>query len=93
MRKRIKVAWRSNDGIWATRRRYSASDFVFQDGAQNLQSGLPGQLFYLRLDLGPHLGHRQRHPHQQLLPSCDLELVIGPALFPLVILSHGGTLL
>jgi hypothetical protein len=25
--------------------------------AQDLQSDLPGQLFYLRLHLGPHLGH------------------------------------
>ena len=75
------------------RRSYSARDFVFQDGAQDLQSGLPGQLFYLRLHLGPHFGHRQRHPHQQLLPSHHLELVIGLALFPLVILFHGGSLL
>src|SRR5215469_11303937 len=41
----------------------------------------------------PHLGHRQRHPHQQLLPSHYLKLVIGLARFPLVILSHGGSLL
>jgi hypothetical protein len=67
-------------------------DFVFQDGAQDLQPGLPGQLFHLRLHLRPHLGYRQRHPHQQLLPSRDLELVIGLALFPLVILFHGGSL-
>jgi hypothetical protein len=40
-------------GIGPMRRSYSARLFVFQDGAQDLQSGLPGQLFYLRL----HLGH------------------------------------
>jgi hypothetical protein len=79
--------------IWPMRWSYSARDFVVQDGAQDLHSGLPGHLFYLRLHLGSHLGHRQRHPHQQLLPSHDLELVIGLALFPLVILSHGGSLL
>jgi hypothetical protein len=32
------------------------------------------------------------HPHQQLLPSHDLELVIGLALFPLAILFHCGSL-
>ena len=69
------------------------SDFVFQNGAQDLQPGLPGQLFHLRLHFRPHLGYRQRHPHQQLLPSDDLELVIGLALFPLVFVSHGGSLL
>ena len=37
--------------------------------------------------------NRQRHPHHQLLPSEDVELVIGPLLFPLVIVSHGGSLL
>ena len=68
-------------------------DFVFQNGAQNLQPSLPGQLFHLRLHLCPHLGYRQRHPHQQLLSSHHLELVIGLALFPLVILFHGGSLL
>jgi hypothetical protein len=31
--------------------------------------------------------------HQQLLPSYDLELVNGLALFALVFLSHGGSLL
>ena len=75
------------------RRPHPTRDFVFQDGAQDLQAGLPGQLFYLRLQLGPHLGHRQRHPHHQLLPSHHLELVIGLALFPLIFLSHGGSLL
>ena len=39
------------------------------------------------------LGHRQGHSHQQLLPSHYLKLVIGLARFPLVILSHGGSLL
>jgi hypothetical protein len=68
-------------------------DFVFQDGPQDLQPSFPRQLFHLRLHLRPHLGDRQRHPHQQLLPSYHLELVIGLALFPLVILSHGGSLL
>ncbi len=33
------------------RRPHPTRDFVFQDGAQNLQSGLPGQLFHLRLRL------------------------------------------
>ena len=75
------------------RRSYPAGDFVFQDGAQDLQPGLPGQLFHLRLQLGPHLGHGQRHPHHQLLPSHDLEVVIGLPVFPLVIVSHGGSLL
>jgi hypothetical protein len=68
-------------------------DFVFQDGAQNLQPGLPGQLFHLSLHLRPHLGYRQRHPHQQLLSSDHFELVIGLAVFPLVFVSHGGSLL
>jgi hypothetical protein len=68
-------------------------DFVFQDGAQDLQSRLPGQLLHLRLHLRPQLGHRQRHPHQHLLPAHDLELVIGLVLFTLVIVSHGGSLL
>jgi hypothetical protein len=58
------------------RRHHSARDFVFQDGPQDLQPGLPGQLFYLRLHLGPYLGHWQWHPHQQLLPSHHLELVL-----------------
>jgi hypothetical protein len=31
--------------------------------------------------------------HQQFLPSDDLELVIGLAVFPLVFVSHGGSLL
>ncbi len=79
--------------IGPMRRSYPASDFIFQDGSQNLQPGLPGQLLYLRLHLRPHLGHRQRHTHHQLLPSDDLELVIGLALFPLVFVSHGGSLL
>lgn len=35
----------------------------------------------------------RRHPHQQLLPSDDLELVTGLAVFPLVIVSQGGSLL
>jgi len=51
-------------------------DFIFQNGAQDLQPGLPGQLFHLRLHLRPYLGYWQRHPHQQLLPSDDLQLVI-----------------
>jgi hypothetical protein len=72
---------------------YPVRDFVFQDGSQNLQPGLPGQLFYLRLHLRPHLGYRRRHPHHQLLPSHDRELVIGLALFPLVFVSYGGSLL
>jgi len=75
------------------RRPYPVRDFVFQNGAQDLQPGLPGQFFYLRLHLGPHLGYWQGHPHQQLLPSDDLELVIGLAVFPLVFVSHGGSLL
>jgi hypothetical protein len=75
------------------RRSHPERDFVFQDGAQDLQPGLPSQLFYLRLHLCPHLGDRQRHPHQQFLPSDDLELVIGLAFFPLVFVSHGGSLL
>ncbi len=66
------------------RRPHTTSNFVFQDGPQDLQPGLPGQLFHLHLHLCPHLGHWQRHPHQQLLPSDDLKLVIGLALFPLV---------
>jgi len=74
-------------------RSHSASDFVFQDGPQNLQTGLPSQLFHPRLHLCPRLGHRQRHLHQQLLPSDYFKLVIGLVLFPLVILSHGGSLL
>ena len=69
---------------------YPTGDFVFQDGAEDLQPCLTGQLFHLRLHLGPHLGHRQRHPHQQLSPSHHLELVIGLALFPLVIVSHSA---
>ncbi len=68
-------------------------DFVFQDGPQDLQPSFPGQLFYLCLHLRPHLGYRQRDPHQQLLPSHHLELVIGLVLFPLVFVSHGGSLL
>ena len=75
------------------RRSHPVSYFVFQNGSQNLQTGLPGQLFHLRLHLGPHLGYRQRHPHQQLLPTDNLELVIGLAVFPLVFLYHGGSLL
>jgi hypothetical protein len=67
--------------------------FVLQNGSQDLQPGLPGQLFHLRLHLCPHLGYRQRHLHHQLLPLDDLELVIGLAVFPLVFLSHGGSLL
>jgi len=74
-------------------RSYPARDFVFQDGAQNLQPGLPRQLFHLRLQFAPHLGYRQRHLHHQLLPSEDVELVIGLLLFRLVIVSHGGSLL
>jgi len=75
------------------RRPYPASHFVFQDGSRNLQPRLPGQLLHLRLHLRSHLGHRQRHTHQQLLPADNLKLVIGLTLFPLVILSHGGSLL
>jgi hypothetical protein len=74
------------------RRPYPASYFVFQNSSQDLQPGLPGQLFQLSLHLRPHLGHRQRHPHQQLLPSDDFELVIGLAVFPQVFVSHGGSL-
>src|SRR4029077_13203632 len=79
--------------IWAMRRSYPASDFIFQDGSQDLQPGLPGPLFYLCLHLRPHLCQWQRYPHQQLLPTDNLELVIGLALFPLVFVSHGGSLL
>jgi hypothetical protein len=75
------------------RRPYSARYFVFQNGAQDLQPGLPGQLFHLRLHLCPHLGYRQRHPHQQFFPADHLELVIGLAVLPLVFVSHGGSLL
>jgi hypothetical protein len=67
--------------------------FIFQYGPQDLQPSFPGQLFHLCLHLRPHLGDGQRHPHQQLLLSHDLELVIGLALFPLVFVSHGGSLL
>src|SRR5713226_6114629 len=89
----LSPAHTARGGIGPMRRSYPVSYFVFQDGAQNLQPGLPGQLLYLRLHLCPHLGYRQRHPHQQLLPSDDLELVIGLALFALVFVSHGGSLL
>src|SRR6266567_583783 len=89
----LSPAQTASGGIRPMRRSHPVSYFVFQNGSQDLQSSLPGQLFHLRLHLGPHLGHRQRHPHQQLLPSHDLELVIGLALFPLVILFHGGSLL
>ena len=75
------------------RRSYPAGDFVFQNGAQDLQPGLPGQLFHLRLHLRPHLGYRQRHLHQQLLPSDDFELVIGLTVIALVFLFRGGSLL
>jgi hypothetical protein len=75
------------------RRSYPAADFVFQNGPQDLQPGLPGQLFHLRLHLGPHLGHRQGHPHQQLLLSDYLKLVIGLMLLALIFLFHGGSLL
>ncbi len=75
------------------RRSDSARHFVFQDGAQNLQPGLPRQLFHLRLQFAPHLGYRQRHLHQQLLPTDDLKLGIGLVVFALVFVSHGGSLL
>jgi hypothetical protein len=74
-------------------RSHPARDFVFQNSSQDLQPGLPGQLFHLSLHLRPHLGYRQGHPHHQLLPLHDLVLVIGLALFPLVSVSHGGSLL
>src|SRR5580700_6070205 len=80
-------------GIGPMRRSYPMRDFVFQNGAQDLQPGLAGQLFHLRLHLGPHLGYGQRHPHHQLLPSDDLKVVIGLTVFLLVIVSHGGSLL
>jgi hypothetical protein len=48
-------------------------------------------LYNLRLHLCPHLRERQRHTHQQLLPSDGFELVIGLAVFPLVFVSHGGS--
>ena len=79
-------------GMRPMRRSYAASYFVFQDSAQDLQPGLPGQFFRLRLQFAPHLGDRQRHLHPSLLPSHDLELPIGLALFPPVFLSHGGSL-
>jgi hypothetical protein len=44
-------------------------------------------LFPARRTLG------QRHSHQQLLLTDNLELVIGLVLFPLVFVSHGGSLL
>jgi hypothetical protein len=75
------------------RRSHPARHFVFQDGAQNLQPGLPRQLFHLRLQFAPHLGDRQRHLHQQLLPTDDLKLGIGLVVFALVFVSHGGSLL
>ena len=43
--------------------------FVFQNGPQDLQPRLPGQLFYLCLHLRPHLSQWQRYPHQQLVSS------------------------
>jgi hypothetical protein len=73
------------------RRSYPVSYIVFQAGPQDLQTGLPDLLFYLRLHLRPHLGYRQRHPHQQLLPSDDLELVIGLPVFRLVFVSQVST--
>jgi hypothetical protein len=75
------------------RRPHPTRDSVLQDGTQDLQPHLTCELFDLRLHLGSHLGHRQRRPHQQLLPSHHLELVIGLALFPLIILPPGGSLL
>jgi hypothetical protein len=75
------------------RRSYPARYFVFQDSSQDLQPGLPGQLFHLRLQLRPHLGHRQRHLHHQLLTAHHFKLVIGLAFFPLIFVSHGGSLL
>jgi len=41
-------------GIRSMRGPYPMRYFVFQDGAQDLQPGLPGQLFHLRLHLRPH---------------------------------------
>src|SRR3984893_12760724 len=41
----------------------------------------------------PILAASNAHPHHQLLPSDDLQLVIGLAVFPLVFVSHGGSLL
>jgi hypothetical protein len=46
--------------------------------------------WHARLDIS---GGNRMCPVIRLLPSHDLELVIGLALFPLVILSHGGSLL
>ena len=47
---------------------------------------------HLGLHLRPDLSHRQRHPHQQLLPSDHLELVIGLPVFPLLFVSQSGSL-
>ena len=80
-------------GIWSMRWSDSTGDFLVQNGPQNLQPRLPSQLFHLCLHLRPHLGHRQGHLHSQLWPSDDFKLVIGLALFALVFLFHGGSLL
>src|SRR5215831_10086427 len=55
---------------------HPAADFVFQNGPQDLQPGLPGQLLHLRLHLRPHLGHSARAPAPatlvlRLLQTCD----------------------
>jgi hypothetical protein len=48
------------------RRSHPVRYFVFQDGSQDLQPGLPGQLFYLCLHLGPHLGYRHNFDIPQI---------------------------
>lgn len=61
-----------------------------EDRARDLQSSFPCQLFHWYLHLCLQNSHRQQHPHQQLLRSDDLELVIGLALHPLLTTLHGA---
>ncbi len=79
-RGRIRPVWRS----------YSTGHFVFQNRADDAQTGFPGQLLHLGLQLLPHLNHRQRHL-QQLPLAEHFELLLGLALHSLIAFLHSGS--